>query len=517
VDNRGVIWARVSSDEQKGGYSLDAQERNLNDFAKAKGLQVVQTFRVAESASSDKKRKEFKACLNFIEKEAIPHLIAEKVDRVTRNLYDLARIYELMRNGLTVHFVREGMDVDDEADPSVHLTFNIIAAVAAYIARNIGLEARKGMLEKVRQGGIPFKCPIGYMPVPDPSDPEGKKRTVIVDPKRAPLVKWAFEEYAKGKHSLETLAIALNKKGLTTRPSPKHPDLAKPITVPTLAKMFDNRIFYGEVPWSGDVYEGKHTALISRDLFDQVQATLASRTSYIKPAAKKWFPFKEFLRCGYCGMSITAEDKPGGYIYYRCSDGRKVKDPDWYVKQFGQKRCIQPYHPQKDVDKMIMQKLGEIAINEAQALKLRAKLKATHAKQTEDERREHQHLLSEQTKWNNRLAAMQNLLYDGTITKEEYTKDKRGALSALASIQADLDRLTYQNVAYREQGAAIIEMMNGFKAVYTAADWRGKSEILSVVLDRIVLKGDDTSFVWHPRFQTLFFLAPFINLNEKGE
>lgn len=520
MDNRGVIWARVSSEEQKGGYSLDAQERLLTDFASAKDINVVRTFRVAESASTSTKRKEFKACLSFVEKERIPFLIAEKVDRVTRNLHDLARIYELMTKGLTVSFVREGMNVDEASDPSVHLTFNIIASVAAYIAKNIGREARKGMKEKVEQGGTPFKCPVGYLPVPDPSDPQGKRRTVIVDPERAPLILWSFREYAKGRYSAETLVRELNRKGLTTRPDPKNP--ARPITRPTLSKILINPYYYGDVNWSGDTYEGKHTPLITKQLFDQVQVRLAEKTTYAHPASKKWFPFKGFLRCGYCGMSITAEEQQGKggkgrWVYYHCSDGRKVKDPDWYQKKFGQKRCIQPYLKQVDVDEMISKELGEIIINEKMAAEMRRRLKQSRVERTSDEARELQRLLSEQTKQKNRIDGWMDALGDRTMSKEEYNKKKAAAEATVASLQIEIDRLRQVNDKYREQGAQVIELMSGFKKLYEAADLDGKARYLNVVLDKIILKGDDTWFAWSPPFDTLFAIGPLINSEIKGE
>ncbi len=520
MDNRAVIWARVSSEEQKGGYSLDAQERLLQDFAVSRDLNVVRTFRVTESASTSTKRKEFKACLGFVERERIPVLIAEKVDRVTRNLHDLARIYELMTKGLTVSFVREGMNVEEASDPSVHLTFNIIAAVAAYIAKNIGREARKGMKEKVEQGGTPFKCPVGYLPVPDPNDPTGKRRTVIIDPERAPLITWAFKEYAKGRYSAETLVRELNHRGLTTRPDEKNP--ARPITRPTLSKILINRYYYGAVNWAGDTYEGKHKALITKQLFDQVQARLAEKTTYAHPAAKKWFPFRGFLRCGYCGMSITAEEQQGKggkgrWVYYHCSDGRKVKDPDWYQKKFGQKRCIQPYLKQLDVDEMIAKELGELMINETMAAEMRRRLKQSRVERTSDEAKELQRLLSEQTKQKNRIDAWAEALGDRTMSHEEYTKKVNGAKAAIASAQVEINRLRQVNDKYREQGAQVIELMSGFKKLYEAADFDGKARYLNVVLDKIILKGDETWFAWNPPFDTLFAIAPLINSETKGE
>ena len=49
-----VIWARVSSREQKEGYSLDAQLRACRDRATKNGWTVEREFVVAESANGRK-------------------------------------------------------------------------------------------------------------------------------------------------------------------------------------------------------------------------------------------------------------------------------------------------------------------------------------------------------------------------------------------------------------------------------------------------------------------------------
>ena len=55
-----VIWARVSSREQKEGYSIDAQLRLARSKANRMGLEVVKEFTVAESARRGADRKEFR-------------------------------------------------------------------------------------------------------------------------------------------------------------------------------------------------------------------------------------------------------------------------------------------------------------------------------------------------------------------------------------------------------------------------------------------------------------------------
>lgn len=79
----------------------------------------------------------------------------------------------------------------------------------------------KGLTQKLAQGGTPMRAPVGYLNVRR-SDERGREvRTVEVDPERAPLVRWAFETYAKSETSVAALLGDLTARGLTTAPSPK--------------------------------------------------------------------------------------------------------------------------------------------------------------------------------------------------------------------------------------------------------------------------------------------------------
>lgn len=51
-------------------------------------------------------------------------------------------------------------------------------------------------------------------------------QTVEVDPARAPLVTWAFEQYPTGSYSVRSLTTELIARGLTMLPTAKLPEKA---------------------------------------------------------------------------------------------------------------------------------------------------------------------------------------------------------------------------------------------------------------------------------------------------
>jgi len=92
-----VIYARVSSREQeREGYSIPAQRKLLNEYARVRGLSVEHEFVDVESAKNPG-RKRFGEMLHFLEAHAECRLVlVEKTDRLYRNRTDAITFEELI-------------------------------------------------------------------------------------------------------------------------------------------------------------------------------------------------------------------------------------------------------------------------------------------------------------------------------------------------------------------------------------------------------------------------------------
>ncbi len=65
---RAIIYARVSTEEQqRKGYSIDAQIEACRAYAKAKGWDVVLEFKDAKSGKSAENREQLQRALTFLE------------------------------------------------------------------------------------------------------------------------------------------------------------------------------------------------------------------------------------------------------------------------------------------------------------------------------------------------------------------------------------------------------------------------------------------------------------------
>jgi len=197
-----VIWARVSSREQKEGYSLDAQHRATRERASKSGWTVVREFDVAESAKRGATRTAFNEMVAWVranaKRENLRAIPSHKLDRVCRNMRDAVRMQELEdQHGASLAFV----DNQFGPGPAGALSFNVMAAVAQYYSDNLRTEVLKGIEERCRQGWQHGLASFGYM-----NCSEEKDEPIRPHRQSSKAVVRAFELYASGRHTFESLA-----------------------------------------------------------------------------------------------------------------------------------------------------------------------------------------------------------------------------------------------------------------------------------------------------------------------
>ena len=209
---KAVIYARVSSREQEEtGYSLEAQIKLLEEYAIKEGYEVVRIFRNSESASGKIIRKTFNEMLRFVNTEGISVILCEKIDRLTRNPKDAGIMSEWVKESKEreIHFVKESFVVNEETRAHENFVWDMKVAVAHFYINNLSEEVRKGQKEKISQGWLPTKPPVGYKTIGE----KGHK-IHIVNEDVAPMVVKMFKLYATGNYSTKALADKMHELGL---------------------------------------------------------------------------------------------------------------------------------------------------------------------------------------------------------------------------------------------------------------------------------------------------------------
>ena len=168
---------------------------------------------------------------------------------------------------------------------------------------------RKGMW----MGGYP---PLGY---------DVKNRQLVINEAEAAIIRRVFQRFAELRSATE-LCRELAQDGLTTkawRTTDGKLRNGTPMDKKYLSKALRNPTYVGEIRHKGLVYPGQHSPIISRQLWDQVQAILAEDAQERMGKTNTRHKTNALLRGLLCGANgekyhITFSTKPSGkrYRYY---------------------------------------------------------------------------------------------------------------------------------------------------------------------------------------------------------
>ena len=466
-----VIWARVSSREQREGYSIDAQLRACRERAQKNDWTVVREFVVAESAKRGAERVAFNEMFKWVranaKREGLKAILSHKLDRVCRNMPDAVRLQELEDAcGVQLAFV------ENQFGPGAAgaLSFNVMAAVAQYYSDNLRSEVLKGMDEKVRQGWPTGHAPYGYVNVADKDEP------VQPHPVDSKTLARLFELFASGQHTFESLAETMAAEGRIYRPSTPRFNRS------SLSHIFANRFYAGELERNGQVYPGRYKLVIDRRTFDICQDLLKGRSR--RTGNPEIMLSGGVVRCGVCGYAITGENirrkllsgDCNVHVYYKCGNNQKPDD-----------------HPlvrwrEPDVERLIVAELDSIRIPETRMQTwLRNFIEETFADLTTVETERHARLGKRRTE----LASMQERLLDaflrGAVDEAAFSAKTADLKAQVAEVERQLDgagKVTEEN---GRLALSVFDFSQNLVDIWRRSNFASRRTILDCVSSNLVL------------------------------
>lgn len=269
-----AIYTRKSSEEglEQDFNSLHAQREACAAFIQSqKGLGWVASpiqYDDGGYSGGNTERPGLKQLLADIQARRIKVVVVYKVDRLTRSLADFAKLVELF-DAHEVSFVSVTQQFNTTTSMG-RLTLNVLLSFAQFerevtgerIRDKIAASKRKGMW----MGGMP---PMGYIPC---------ERTLAVDYEQAIRVRQIYELYLE-KGTVRDLKTELDKRGwMTPARKTKREEAAgdKPFSRGHLYRILSNPIYIGQISHKGELHSGMHAALVSRELWGEVQSQLAA-------------------------------------------------------------------------------------------------------------------------------------------------------------------------------------------------------------------------------------------------
>lgn len=313
---QAVIFARVSTKEQEPGASLDAQTVAMENYCRRINLPIVKSYKVTES-STNGKRKQFKEMLDFTKRQKRKTaIVVHCIDRFQRRFTECSEVNDLLLSDKTdLHFCKEELILTRNSPSSDIMRWDMGILSGKLYVSNLRDNVNRAMMYNWSLGKYQSKAPIGYLNV---------NKNIIIDPNRGPTVKKMFELYASGLYTLDGLQKFAQDQNLFS----SHSKTKKPLGRETIYAMLRNPFYYGEMVIRGEKMPHIHGALISKDLFDQVQDKLSGGKIHTKTQEYAGIPFafRGLIKCANCGCTITSEThtKKSGriYRYLRCTHSK---------------------------------------------------------------------------------------------------------------------------------------------------------------------------------------------------
>jgi site-specific DNA recombinase len=342
------LYARKSTEsDEKQALSIDSQIKEMLKIAEREGLEIIDIRRESHSAKDSGQRPVYQELLEDIRRGRFNAVLTWAPDRLSRNAGDLGTLVDLMDQKLLLEIRTYGQHFRNS--PNEKFLLMILCSQAKLENDNKSINVKRGLRTRVEMGLLPGRAPTGYLK----EKRMDRKCESILDPDRAPIIRKMFEKVAyerwSGRKVYHWLKFEMNLKTAAGN---------KNLTLGNLYTILQNPFYYGVFEYpknSGSWYQGKHQPLITKELFDAVQAQI--KTNILRVESKE-FAFTRLMECGLCGSGITADEKfkklkNGGinrHVYYGCT---KVRD----------RFCKCGYLNEEDLIKQLMLLIDTISID----------------------------------------------------------------------------------------------------------------------------------------------------------
>ena len=413
---RAALYARVSSEEQVEGYSIDAQRRAFEALLQGREwVQYREYIDEGKSARTDNvnKRPAFKEMISEALAGNFDVLVVHKLDRFSRNLRITLEYFDkLLKAGIAFVSINEQMDF---TTPSGKVHLALLGAFAQYYSDNLSQETKKGWHERRAQGLycglLPFGATKGEDGVPAPN------------PDTCPGLVLAFELAAQGKSDRE-VAMTLSERGYRTAGNQGNRLFSKD----TVRGMLTNRFYRGYLPdGNGGWIKAKHDSFIDEELWNQAQETRQrnARSTHTRcPGGKRVCSLSGITYCWHCKgrihMSFTKQRRPRLGCYNRskgwdCSQKSALLE----VYEAQVEEYLKTFHIPEDYQEKILES--------------HRKMEAAYI-----------HPGEEKTRLKSRLERLKDLYKWGDMGKSEYLKEREAIqrqLKALTATESDVSAL----------------------------------------------------------------------------
>ena len=349
METRYISYSRVSTNEQgEKGVSIEAQMEEHQRWAAENGVTISHFFTDSGYSAGSFKRPGLQDMISLISqnkktKSGYPYRYVLLIRYQSRLIRDISKKRSLQcvfeKFNVSVHC----LNGDWKKEPNAG---GIVTDIQMLIDENERLQVSGRVYDSYRHIAMTGCYPIGGKrpPLGFKKTKSGKNWKLVPDETEAPQIKELFELLSSGDYTAKKACVYLNSVNY----------LGRRWTWNVLSKLIDNSLYYGrlQTTWfdsddptisttlkSGWYSSDCHTEpIISKDLFDQVQATMHRRK---KKRDNHVYYFKSKMKCHICGNDLknrcawrARSNESILYKYYFCPKCQKRINESFILEKF---------------------------------------------------------------------------------------------------------------------------------------------------------------------------------------
>ena len=243
--------------------------------------------------------------------------------------------------------------------------------------------------------------------------------------------------------------------------------------------MLKNIFYTGQFEWGKVIYQGKHTPIVSKDVFYAVQERF--NKSLVPRKHDVQFPYTSLIRCSHCGCFLTAElqkgkNKKGEYIYYHCTGNRGGT-------------CKKNYIRQERFDEVFQDVINSLYLPPTLVDTITKKMKEFYLEKSEYN---YATITSLQIQIGNLTSRIEKIYIDkldGTI-EESFWKEKHNQwTNEKTQLLINLEAINNSDLKYYENMDLLFEFCKNAPALYNQANTEQKRNIINIMCSKLLFDG----------------------------
>ena len=302
------LYMRVSTEDQaKEGFSLPEQRERLEMFCKFKDYEVIDYYEDAGiSAKTGNHRPEFERLKEDIKARKINTIVALKLDRITRSIYDWENLMTFLdENEAYIDCVNDEINTTNANDKMIS---RLLMSVSQNEIERTSERTKVGMAGAIKSGHIPHRAPLGY---------KHENKKLVIDYATKDIVVRIFDLYYNG-FSYKRISNLFNEEKVLGKTNWSDTGI---LTI------------LGNEVYKGDFVHGKRTKhptyyedvvepIVSKEMWEDCQFQRKKNSRSYKRTLT--YLYLQKIKCPKCnrilGGKATTKKNGNAYFYYYCND-----------------------------------------------------------------------------------------------------------------------------------------------------------------------------------------------------